>query len=103
MLTDAELETIQSRTNQASPPPWHLRSISVVNNQLRIDGIWDESYDEANFVFITHSRTDIVELLNDIKEYKKQIAENNRYLALREAENFILLDELKKLRERLAG
>lgn len=103
MLTDEELEAIQSRTNQASPPPWHLNSITVVNNKLHIDGSWDESYDEANFVFITHSRTDMVELINDIKEYKKQLAEANRYLALREAENFILLDELKKLRERLGG
>lgn len=103
MLTDQELEDIQSRTNKASPPPWHLHSICVVNNKLQIDGVWDESYDEANFVFITHSRTDIVLLIDDIKEYKRQIAENNRYLALREAENFILLDEIKNLKERLAG
>ena len=93
MLTDQELSEIRSRADQASPPPWHIHSVMVVNNHLSIAGNWESEYDETNMVFIAHSRADIDNLLSDLESSKIYIHK------LEEEINdlFIQIENLKKL------
>lgn len=93
MLTEQELSQISSRAAQASPPPWHIHSIMVVNNHLSIAGNWESQYDEPNMEFIAHSRTDIDNLLSDLKSSKIYINK------LEEEINDLLIqiENLKKL------
>jgi len=68
-------EEIRNRLNKATPGPWEVNSIGAKNYLLWFGGNWSSEFDDANYDFIAHARTDIQHLLDYIEylENKNEI------------------------------
>lgn len=72
ILSDEQLEEIENRANAATGGPWKIVEESrkyFMNDLLYGEGDFDK---ESNLNFIAEARTDIPNLIETIKELKKE-------------------------------
>lgn len=101
MISPEAMEAIKSRMLKASPVPWSINSIMVVNDRLSIYGEWDSSYDEANFDFICHARVDMENLVSDVERLHSTNRELLYSLKTKELELKVLRSQVEELKKRV--
>ncbi len=89
MMTEEQLAAIQARCDAATPPPWYVHEADGEDAETgepwaQLDGIEDRHGDrladehldwesDEDFVFVTHARTDVPDLLAEIRRLREVV------------------------------